>query len=132
MRHNLVGLTAGGGGLVEGAHTAVPGALLHLHKAVLAPASAPGVLDEPVILATLATIANNQDSMVQDVDAAAVRGSIAALTGVKDTTIVVAPVTVGLDSSDNRVLQQHGLHVPFIGKPLVVHASHFEVLVVAA
>merc|ERR1719391_587303 len=42
------------------------------------------------------------------------------------------PVTVGVDSSDNRVLQQHGLHVPFIGKPLVVHASHFEVLVVAA
>merc|ERR1719391_639323 len=42
------------------------------------------------------------------------------------------PVTVGLDSSDNRVLQQHGLHVPLIGKPLVVHASHFEVLVVAA
>jgi len=65
-------LTAGGDGLVEGADAAVAGALLHLHESVLAPASAPGVLDEPVVLTTLAAIADNQDSVVQVVDAAVV------------------------------------------------------------
>merc|ERR1711962_219083 len=69
---DMVSLSTGGDSLVEGADAAVAGALLHLHEAVLAPASAPGVLDEPVVLSTLAAIADNQDSVVQVVDAAAV------------------------------------------------------------
>ena len=54
-----------------GGHAALVAALGHLDVAVHAPGGAPGVLDDPVVLAAVGTVADGQHSVVQ-VAAAAV------------------------------------------------------------
>ena len=56
----------------------------------------PRVLDEPVVLASLGTVSNNQDGVVQVVDTVGVSGSVAAQMVIKDTTSIMAPVVGGL------------------------------------
>ena len=48
-----------------GGHAALVAALGHLDVAVHAPGGAPGVLDEPVVLAAVGTVADGQHSVVQ-------------------------------------------------------------------
>merc|ERR1711915_1029502 len=124
-------LTADGDGLSEGSDSTVTSSPLDLDEAALSPPLFPGVLDEPVVLATLSAIADNKNSMVHLIDAVRIRGSIAAASGLQDPTAIVAPVTVGRDSSDDRVHLEHGGHVRLIREELVVHAGDLEVLIVA-
>merc|ERR1711915_146385 len=124
-------LTADGDGLIEGSDSTVTSSPLDLDEAALSPPLSPGVLDEPVVLATLSAIADNKNSMVHLINAVRIRGSIAAASGPQDTTAIVAPVTVGRDSSDDRVHLEHGGHVRLIREELVVHAGDLEVLIVA-
>merc|ERR1711915_425148 len=124
-------LTADGDGLIEGSDSTVTSSPLDLDEATLSPPLSPGVLDEPVVLTTLSAVADNKNGMVHLVDAVRIRGSIAAASGLQDTTAIVAPVTVGRDSSDDRGHLEHGGHVRLIREELVVHAGDLEVLIVA-
>jgi len=87
------------------------GSSLQLEVSVLSPGCSPRVLDEPVVLASLSTVSNNQDSVVQVVHTAGVSGSVAAQMIIKDTTSIMSPVVGGRDSSDDRVDHEHLLGI---------------------
>merc|ERR1711915_886450 len=71
-------LTADGDGLIEGSDSTVTSSPLDLDEAALSPPLSPGVLDEPVVLATLSAIADNKNGMVHLINAVRIRGSIAS------------------------------------------------------
>jgi len=64
--------------ITEVANTALIVALVDLDEAIAAPSSAPGVLDQPVVLSrhSISAIANNKDSMVNGLASAAIKDSI--------------------------------------------------------
>merc|ERR1711915_1008677 len=57
-------LTADGDGLIEGSDSTVTSSPLDLDEAALSPPLSPGVLDEPVVLATLSAVADNKNGKV--------------------------------------------------------------------
>ena len=67
MQHNTtISLRRSEKGVVGvGGHAALVAALGHLDVAVETPAGAPGVLDEPVVLSVLGSVADGQHSVVQ-------------------------------------------------------------------
>ena len=74
-----------------------------LDVALFAPGGVPGVLDEPVVLTVLGTVADGEDGVIEG-------GS--ALGGVEDTSLVSLPDhLVGLDEDGDGLLGEGGLHL---------------------
>ena len=85
--------TAGTSGAVHG----------ELDVALVAPGGVPGVLDEPVVLAVLSTVADSEDGVVE---------VGAALAGGKDTGLVgLEDHLVGLNGDGEGTLLKSSLHL---------------------
>merc|ERR1719412_2935196 len=95
-------------------------------EAVLSPAGAPGVLDQPEVLASLTAVANNSHSMV---DVAPV-GSLATPVVVVDAAAVVEHVG-SVDGGADRVHVDHLLHVGLVRAPAAVDSGDLGGAVVA-
>merc|ERR550539_1790700 len=107
-------------------HGAVAGSSLEPDEATLAPAGAPGVLDQPVVLASLTSVTNDSNSVV---DVAPV-GSLATPVDVVDAAAVVEHVG-GVDGGADRVHVDHLLHVGLVGAPTAVDSGDLGGAVVA-
>merc|ERR1719225_160139 len=95
------------------AHAAVAGASLHADEASLAPGRAPGVLDQPVVLAAVGV------------------GVVAARLIIIDAACVVKHVG-GHDGSGGGVDIDQLLELSLVGAPVVVDASHRGTRIVAS
>ena len=85
--------------------TAGTGGVVHaeLDVALVAPSGVPGVLDEPVVLSILGTIADGEDGVIEG-GAARAAGEDTRLVGLED-------VLVGLDGDGERLGGKSGLHL---------------------
>merc|ERR1719266_1849523 len=107
-------------------HCTVSSSSLEPDEAVLSPAGAPGVLDQPEVLASLTAVTNDSHSVV---DVAAV-GSLATPVVVVDAATVVEHVG-SVDGGTDRVHVDHLLHVGLVRAPAAVDPGDLGGVVVA-
>ena len=101
--------SVGGGGLWVNLDTANTIGVIHaeLDVTLVTPGGVPGVLDEPVVLSILGTIADSEDGVIEG-------GS--AFGGGEDTGRVgLEDHLVGLDGDGKRLLVEGSLHLGLVG-----------------
>ena len=101
--------SVGGGGLWVNLDTADTIGVIHaeLDVTLVTPGGVPGVLDEPVVLSILGTIADSEDGVIE-VGSASRGGEDTGRVGLEDHL-------VGLDGDGKRLLVEGSLHLGLVG-----------------